>query len=83
MRLPRDLSGRAVARTLIKNLGYRIIHERGTHIVLETESPVHQRIAIPDNRSLRVGTLNAIIKAIASHKDIEKNEVIAFLRAQQ
>jgi hypothetical protein len=50
---------------------------------LETESPVHQRIAIPDHRSLRVGTLNAIIKAIASHKDIEKNEVIAFLRAQQ
>jgi predicted RNA binding protein YcfA (HicA-like mRNA interferase family) len=79
MRLPRNLSGRAVSRALVKNLEYRIVHERGSHIVLENESPTHQRIAIPDHSSLRVGTLNAIIKSIASHKGIDKNQVISFL----
>lgn len=80
MKLPRDLSGRAVARVLEKSLGYRIVHERGSHIVLETESPAHHRIAIPDHRNLRIGTLNAIIKAIAAHKDLHKDDVIAILR---
>ncbi len=79
MRLPRDLGGRALAMALVKNLEYRIIHERGSHIVLETENPSHQRIAIPDHSSLRVGTLNAIIKAVASHKGIDKDEVISRL----
>lgn len=79
MRLPRDLSGRVVARALVKNLEYRIIHERGSHIVLETGNPTHQRIAMPDHSSLRVGTLNAIIKAVASHKGIDKDRVLSFL----
>jgi hypothetical protein len=43
---------------------------------------MHQRIAIPDHSSLRVGTLNAVIKAIASHKGIDKNKVISFLSIQ-
>ena len=81
MKLPRGLSGRALARALERNLGYRIVHERGGHIVLETESPAHHRIAIPDHPNLRIGTLNAIIKAIAAHKSLDKDEVIALLKA--
>ena len=79
MRLPRNLSGRDVAKALEKHLDYGIVHERGSHIVLETESPTHQRIEIPDHSSLRVGTLSAIIRAIASHKGIDKNRLISFL----
>ena len=40
--------------------------------------PVYEIGASPHS-SLRVGTLNAIIKAIASHKGIDKNQVISFL----
>ena len=65
----------------MKNLEHRIVDKRGSHIVLETESLTHQRIAIPDHSSLRVGTLNTIIKAIASHKDIEKDRAISYLSA--
>jgi predicted RNA binding protein YcfA (HicA-like mRNA interferase family) len=81
MKLPRDLSGRALARRLERSLDYRIVHERGSHIVLETESPAHHRIAIPDHPNLRIGTLNAIIKAIAAHKGLDKDEVIDVLRS--
>ena len=63
----------------MKNLEHKIIHERGSHIVLETENPTHHRTAIPDHSSLRVGTLNAILKAVASHKGIDKEGVISAL----
>ena len=54
MRIPRNLSGQKVAQVLAKKLDYRVIHQRGSHIVLETEEPAHQRIAIPDHESLRI-----------------------------
>ncbi len=79
MKIPRDLSGREVAASLVKSLGYSIVHERGSHIVLETDDPTHQRIAIPDHKSLRLGTLNAILKAVASHKRLRKDEVVSLI----
>lgn len=79
MKIPRDLSGRAVAQMLVQRLEYRIVHERGSHIVLETGTPGHQRIVIPDHKSLRMGTLNAILKSIAAHKKLEKDQVIKLI----
>lgn len=77
MRIPRNLSGQVVAQVLLKKLQYRIVHQRGSHIVLETDQPAHQRIAIPDHKSLRIGTLNAIIRAVADHKHVSKDEILA------
>ena len=79
MRIPRILSGQTVAQVLVKNLEYRVIHQRGSHIVLETDEPAHQRIAIPDHRSLRIGTLNAVIRAVAAHKHVSKDEILTLL----
>jgi len=79
MRIPRNLSGQTVAQVLVKSLEYRVIHQRGSHIVLETDEPAHQRIAIPDHRSLRIGTLNAVIRAVAAHKHVSKDEILTLL----
>lgn len=77
MRIPRNLSGKTVAQILVKRLEYRVIHQRGSHIVLETDEPTHQRIAIPDHKMLRIGTLNAIIRTVANHTRKSKDEIIA------
>ena len=79
MKVPRNLSGRELVRILVKNLGYKIIHQRGSHVVLETEDPSRHRIAVPDHKVLRIGTLNAIIKAVAQHKGILKEEILALI----
>jgi len=65
MRLPRDLGGREVVDILVRRLDYRVVHERGSHIVTETEVPGHQRIAVPDHKTMRLGTLNAIVRTVA------------------
>lgn len=68
MKLPRDLSGARLARHLCRAWGYALVHQVGSHIVLQTEIPSHHRIVIPAHTTLRVGTLNGILQAVAAHK---------------
>jgi hypothetical protein len=43
---------------------------------LETETPSHHRIAVPIHRSLRVGTLAAILRSVANHKGTQRDEIL-------
>jgi predicted RNA binding protein YcfA (HicA-like mRNA interferase family) len=76
MKLPRDLSGRELAARLGRAFGYRRVHQEGSHIVLETDSPRSHRIAVPDHKALRVGTLNAILRAVAEVQGLPKEEAV-------
>lgn len=75
MRLPRDLSGRDLAR-LLEPLGYRITRERGSHLRLTTQQNGEHHITIPDHDALRVGTLAAILDEVAKHFGIERSELV-------
>ena len=79
MKVPRDLSGQDLVQALSRRWGYRVVHQEGSHVVLETDAPTHQRIAIPAHKSLRVGTLNAILRSVAHHKGVERNAIIESL----
>jgi predicted RNA binding protein YcfA (HicA-like mRNA interferase family) len=76
MKLPRDLSGEDLIKHLCKRWGYERVHQVGSHVILETNQPGHQRIAVPDHRPLRVGTLNAILSAVSTHKGVTKEDVL-------
>lgn len=76
MKLPRDVSGDALAAVLCRRLGYVHVHQTGSHIILQSESPKHHRIAIPAHASLRVGTLNALLNSVAQAKGCDKAEVL-------
>lgn len=75
MRLPRELSGRDLAR-LLEPLGYRITRERGSHLRLTTQQGGGHHITIPDHDALRVGTLAAILDEVARHVGIERSELV-------
>jgi predicted RNA binding protein YcfA (HicA-like mRNA interferase family) len=76
MRLPRDLSGEELVRHLGKRWGYRRIHQVGSHVILQTEQPAPHRVAVPAHSPLRIGTLNAILSAIAAHKGVSKETIL-------
>lgn len=76
MKIPGDLSGSYLVRLLCRDWSYRVVHQAGSHIVLETELPSHQRIAVPAHKTLRLGTLHAILKAVATHKGVELSEIL-------
>jgi predicted RNA binding protein YcfA (HicA-like mRNA interferase family) len=65
MKIPRDLSGAALVRVLCTQWAYVQVHQSGSHIILDTEEPSHQRIAVPNHKSLHIGTLNNILGGCA------------------
>jgi predicted RNA binding protein YcfA (HicA-like mRNA interferase family) len=76
MKLPRDLSGNNLVKHLCKKWGYEQVHQVGSHVILQTSVPVHHRIAVPAHNPLRIGTLNAILSAVAAHKGVGKEEIL-------
>ncbi len=76
MKLPRDLSGAELIQILCKHFDYRRVNQEGSHVILQTDSPTHHRLAVPAHNPLRLGTLNAILRAVAKNKNIEKEEIL-------
>ena len=79
MKIPRDVSGAHLADMLCRRWQYTRVHQVGSHIILETSEPAHHRIAIPDHHPLRLGTFNAILRAVARHKAVERDAILAGL----
>lgn len=76
MKIPRNLKDSDLADILCRSWDYLIIHQQGSHIILETQIPKHQRISIPNHNPLRVGTLNSILRAISLHKQVSKQDIL-------
>jgi predicted RNA binding protein YcfA (HicA-like mRNA interferase family) len=76
VKLPRDVSGQQLVRTLIATWGYREVNRVGSHIILQTDNPVHHRLSVPAHASLRIGTLNAILRDVARAKAVSRDEII-------
>lgn len=72
MRLPRDLSGRELAR-LLRRYGYAVTRETGSHLRLTTHEGGQHHVTIPDHDALRVGTLAGILTDVAEHLGLERS----------
>jgi predicted RNA binding protein YcfA (HicA-like mRNA interferase family) len=75
MKLPRDITGEALASTL-KQFGYEAVRQTGSHIRLTTQREGEHHITIPNHSPLKTGTLNAILKDIASHFKISRDDLL-------
>lgn len=76
MKLPRDLSGSELIKLLCKHYGYGRVNQEGSHVILETNTPRNHRISIPDHSPLRIGTLNAILNAVAKAQGVERESIL-------
>lgn len=76
MKLPRDLGGEDLIKHLCRNWGYERVNRVGSHVILQTEQPQHHRVAVPAHTPLRIGTLNAILAAVADIKGATKEEIL-------
>ena len=77
MKLPRDLYGRDLAAALCRQWDYRQVNQVGSHIILQTEKPIHHRLSVPDHKPLRIGTLNSILRDVAAAKRTTREAVLA------
>ena len=74
MRLPRDLSGKDLAKRL-EVFGYRSIRQTGSHIRLTTLEQGEHHLTIPQHDHLRIGTLAGILSDVAFHFNLNREEV--------
>ena len=80
MKIPRDLSGEALAK-LLRPFGYQISRQKGSHLRLSTDQPSVHRLTIPNHDPLKIGTLSAILADVAEHQAISKEALIDALFA--
>jgi predicted RNA binding protein YcfA (HicA-like mRNA interferase family) len=80
MKVPCDLSGAQLVKVLCRDWNYRVVHQEGSHIILQTDTPTHQRLSVPNHNPLRVGTLNGIVRAVSVHKGLERQQLLDVLR---
>lgn len=78
MRLPRDISGTELAKRL-EQLGYRMMRQTGSHLRLTCANPPEHHVTIPAHESLRVGTLAAILQAVAMRHGLDREELVTRL----
>jgi predicted RNA binding protein YcfA (HicA-like mRNA interferase family) len=78
MKLPRDLGGEELAVRLRKH-GYETTRQTGSHIRLTTFRRGEHHVTIPRHKPLRVGTLNAVLRDVADHLGITRDELIKSL----
>ena len=76
MKIPRDLSGAQLVKVLCRDWNY----QEGSHIILQTDAPTHQRLSVPNHNPIRVGALNSIVRAVSLHKGIERQQLLDALR---
>ncbi len=75
MSIPKDITGKELIK-LLKPLGYSVIRQTGSHIRIQTNLNGTHSQTIPNHSPIKLGTLNSILKDIALHFNITKEELL-------
>lgn len=75
MKLPRDLSGLDLAKTL-RRLGYEVTRRTGSHLRLTTCERGEHHVTIPNHDPLKVGTLAAVLDGVGAHFELSRDELL-------
>ena len=78
MKTPRNISAKDLIKKL-EHLNYQITRQVGSHIRLTTTLNGTHHITIPNHSPIKIGTLSSIIKDIATHHKISKQELIEII----
>jgi len=76
LRLPRDVSGEELVRSL-RRLGYEVTRQTGGHIRLTARfKETEHHVTIPAHKQLKIGTLAEILGDVASYLNLTREELI-------
>ena len=78
MRLPRDLTGTELARRLGR-VGYTVTRQTGSHMRLTCALQGEHHVTVPRHDPLRLGTLAAILDAVAAHRGVSREALLDLL----
>jgi len=75
VKLPKDLSSDDLIKSL-SALGYQITRQTGSHIRLTTQEKGEHHLTIPAHDPIKIGTLNNILRSVAEHFNLSRDELL-------
>jgi predicted RNA binding protein YcfA (HicA-like mRNA interferase family) len=83
VKLPRDIGGEELARRLAR-FGYTVTRQTGSHMRLtrQTDQGEHH-LTIPRHGALKVGTLSSILRDVARHLGVTRDELLERLFGEE
>jgi predicted RNA binding protein YcfA (HicA-like mRNA interferase family) len=78
MKLPRDLSAAELIKALTRR-GYLMTRQKGSHIRLTTQQNGEHHVTLPKHDPLRVGTLSGILRDVADHFGVSREDLLGEL----
>ncbi|GMT49130.1 MAG: hypothetical protein IEMM0008_0669 [bacterium] len=75
----KNISGKELVALLDKKLGYKLIHQKGSHFKLKNNN---KTASIPNHNPLKTGTLNAILRQVAEKENLQVSELKDILNEQ-
>jgi predicted RNA binding protein YcfA (HicA-like mRNA interferase family) len=78
MRVPRDLSGKDLAKKL-SMFDYEVTRQTGSHMRLTTTTKGTHHVTIPAHKNLRLGTLANVLNSVAQHLEISRDALLSKL----
>ena len=79
MKLPRNVNGDRLAKAL-RRLGYERTRQRGSHIDMVTRRHGEHHVTVPEHRPIKPGTLNQLLKQVAEHHGMTRDELVNELK---
>jgi predicted RNA binding protein YcfA (HicA-like mRNA interferase family) len=74
-KLPRGINGKRLALAL-QRLGYARARRSGDHLRLTTHENGEHHVTVPDHRPLKSGTLHGILRDVARHHGLRRDELL-------
>lgn len=78
MRLPRDLTGHDLVKSLYK-LGYVVTRQSGSHMRITTHVGGEHHEVIPNHSPIKIGTLQSLLKSVSVHHGMSVAELLRLL----
>ncbi len=78
MKLPRDVSSDRVIGAM-KQLGYSVVRQKGSHIRLMHPGPPAHFVTVPDHNPLRMGTLHSVLAEVAQQRSLSIDDIAQIL----
>jgi len=75
VKLPRDVDASRLVKAL-GVLGYERVRQDGSHIRLTSQRNGTHHLTVPDHKPIKLGTLAAILRAVAAHHGLTTDELL-------
>ena len=61
---------------MLRRYGYEVIRQTGSHLRLQSSlRGARHQVTVPDHKTLKLGTLNAIISAVAKYLEKDRSQL--------